>query len=496
VGLQLWSLASSVSEDSRVTEGQETVMQQLYKGQKAVVVGGGPAGLVSAAYLAKHGFSVKVFERREDIRLIRDTGQRAYSIVLFGSSSDVLADVGVDLPSPEGGFKSGMHVFEGACGLKPDGSLASSPATAKNKLIATRTNITLAILSAIEKQYMTNVDIKFNHLCKSVSFKDQKITFETAKGNEVVVDYDLLVAADGSNSVVRKELQQFDRSLRVRRGPATRSYVSVNGLRIPDKNDAFSESLKPGWLGLGMSGSKISKKYAVALLYGVNPDGHAHAFFGGKTKFFEDMKGNEADWIRACLTENIPQDWQQGILQRIETMAIAKTPTWTYVSKLNGPRTVLIGDAAHAVSPSTGFGCNMAVTDGTALSDALSAANGDVSLVPQKFHSLRYHTVRSYQQIDEGLTSHGAVGWMALWHFTCTKHRNYSHLLQRVFSNKRHPETLARLSQEQISPIEAVNIIKRDALVALVVITGTLYALFRHIILPAAKKVIFQFLAA
>jgi len=495
VGLPLWSLASNVSEEPEVTEGRGPVKQQMYKGQKAVVVGGGPAGLVAAAYLAKHGFSVKVYEGRSDIRLSPDSGDRTYNIVLFGSAPDVLADMGVDLPSPEGGFKSGLHAFQGAFFIKPDGSLLPMPAQEKNRVMGTRNSITRGILSAIERHYSGSVDVKFNHMCKSLSFKDQKITFDTALGNEVVVDYDFLVAADGFNSVIRGELQQLDGDLKVQRAATIRSYVGVDGLKVPDQSGECYKSLKPGWITFGAPPYKPAQEYVVSFAYAMRPDGRVHAVYGGLTEMFDDKKGNWPEWIDKSLSRIVPQDWKQGIQQRIERAPASKTPTLTYVSKLNGPRTVLIGDAAHGVSPSLGFGCNMAITDSEALNDALNAANGDASLVPQKFHDLRFQTVRSYQQIEAGVGSQGAgsVGSLALWRFVCTAHMNCRRLLGQFFSNKGLMTVQQKVMEGQMGATEGLNTIKREALIASVFLIGALYVLFRNVVLPTVRNLISQF---
>lgn len=41
--------------------------------------------------------------------------------------------------------------------------------------------------------------------------------------------------------------------------------------------------------------------------------------------------------------------------------------SWVCCSQLHGPRVVVIGDAAHAVAPSLGQGCNAALQDATIL---------------------------------------------------------------------------------------------------------------------------------
>ena len=72
-----------------------------------------------------------------------------------------------------------------------------------------------------------------------MSFKDQKVMFEDASGKEVIVDYDLLIAADGAYSNVRNALVEYDKDLNVHVTKSERSYVGVDGLRLPDNDRRF-----------------------------------------------------------------------------------------------------------------------------------------------------------------------------------------------------------------------------------------------------------------
>ena len=58
-------------------------------------------------------------------------------------------------------------------------------------------------------------------------------------------------------------------------------------------------------------------------------------------------------------------------------------------NKLGSGRAVLVGDAAHAMSPTIGMGCNTALLDGQALAAAAVAAGGDVGAI--EAHLTREH---------------------------------------------------------------------------------------------------------
>jgi len=485
-------LATEVSEDPEIAEDSSPV-QQLYKGKKAVVVGAGPAGLVAAAYLARHGFSVKVFEGQKDIRSSPVSGQRAYNIGLSGATAGVLSDLGVELPPPDGGYKNGMHAFRGAFLLKPHGLSSQVPATTKDRVLGSRYSLTRAVLDVVEERFSANVDILFNRPCKDVSFNEQKAAFETIDGKEVVVDYDLLVAADGINSIVRKKLQEFDRSFKVQSDFFNPMYAGIEGLKVPDKSHALSESLKPGWVVFCRQTTKLATKHGVGFVFGPKPDGEVHGALFADSRFYSLVQGREEEYIDEIFSNLIPQDWKQRIVQQIKSGALSKLPTVAFVNRLDGPNTVLVGDAAHCVSPGMGFGCNMAITDGNALSDALDDSAGDISLVPQKFSSLRYETVRCYQLLEVGASdAKMKLGWMTIWRFFCQMHMVGHLLLRRVFS--RHPLPVQfQILEGQISSKDAVAIIRREALLVSVVVFSALLLMVRHVVVPMTRFLVSRF---
>ena len=94
------------------------------------MVGAGAAGAVAAAFLANHGFSVKVsffrrvlsrpltsltiqvYEKRNDPTKETRPDDQAYTISLRGAALDVLREIGVKIP--EKGYRNGWHRLNGA----------------------------------------------------------------------------------------------------------------------------------------------------------------------------------------------------------------------------------------------------------------------------------------------------------------------------------------------------------------------------------------------
>lgn len=108
-------------------------------------------------------------------------------------------------------------------------------------------------------------------------------------------------------------------------------------------------------------------------IYAFTADGTVHGVFNARSKFFDVIKGSEEEWIDKVLPHEIPQvnqivspdllsiifivqEWKEGIVTQLKKVVASKTPAPVFLNKFNGPRTVVLGDAAHAVSAGLGFG--------------------------------------------------------------------------------------------------------------------------------------------
>ena len=202
-----------------------------------------------------------------------------------------------------------------------------------------------AVLGALDRM---NVNLRFDCKIASVERDDERIVVELDEGRSL--EGDLVIAADGANSFVRKAMD-----IQVTRTPYEQ-VAFVTHLR-PERDHggtARQRFLPDGPLGmLPLADGRIS------VVWSTTPDQAAIA------------KSASDEQLGHALTEA-----SDHVLGKLEvagprgTFALAAQHAQNYVL----PRLALIGDAAHAVHPLAGQGANLGLQDAQALCLVLEEA--------------------------------------------------------------------------------------------------------------------------
>ncbi|EFJ43553.1 flagellar-specific protein Ssa14 [Volvox carteri f. nagariensis] len=314
-----------------------------YTGRKAVVVGAGPAGSVAAMFLARQGFRVDVYERRPEPRNDPvDTG-RAYIIILIPRGQAALNELGIKLPADEH-FKT----------------LGTVSHNVKGKV---------------------------------------RITFLTTGGMMAPsreVSYDLLVGADGVGSQVRSALSSHWSDFSLEIDDSGREYKVYMGL----KGDIEPEEFK------GRTGASLhlytSDDPFTSFTAHSNPDGTYSGTFSVQTGGFKSLGQQPADYEAFLKSKfrGIPDAWRAPAAAQLAANPPSPAGKRVRVSHLYGPGCVLLGDAAHAVTPVFGQGANSALESCLVLNKALTEASGDLDAVPRIFNDNRLADVHSLYELD------------------------------------------------------------------------------------------------
>ncbi|KAI0473393.1 hypothetical protein GGR56DRAFT_529666 [Xylariaceae sp. FL0804] len=191
--------------------------------QKYVVVGGGPVGSLAALYAAKRGHDVEIYELRSDLRdpsTMPLNFTKSINLALSERGLNAMRHVDRELLLDH--VTSATIPMRGRMihGRRPDGTLYQEPQDydVHGRAIHAidRGLLNGRLLDTLEA--MPNVKFFFNHKLTGADFKQRKAWFErkgrttsTGRAEEIEVDFDFMMGADGAHSAVRYHLMKFAR---------------------------------------------------------------------------------------------------------------------------------------------------------------------------------------------------------------------------------------------------------------------------------------------
>ncbi|MFN5170854.1 MAG: FAD-dependent oxidoreductase [Cyclobacteriaceae bacterium] len=321
------------------------------------IVGAGLVGSLLAIYLRKRGYQISVFERRPDMRSNQLDGGRSINLALSNRGIRALHEVGLeDLLRQNAIPMHGrmMHDIQGQLTFQPYGTQGQYINS------VSRSGLNKVLMTEAERQ---GARLHFDHRCLHVDLVKTALTFQHEPSQTHAFDY--IIGADGAFSAARGMMQFSDRydfsqdyiehgykELTLPAGPGQAFQMEKNALHIwprerymlialPNPDATFTCTLFFPFEGKP-SFSSLPTPEAVS------------EFFN---KQFGDVAGKMEDL-------------------KVEFFA---NPTGSLVTMRCYPwvrnRTLLIGDAAHAIVPFFGQGMNAGFEDCRVLNDLLTRYN-------------------------------------------------------------------------------------------------------------------------
>src|SRR5258708_22806985 len=171
------------------------------KQQHIAIAGAGLVGSLLSIYLAKRGFKVSVFERRQDMRRLTVDRGRSINLALSNRGIRALDEVGLaeeiqKVAIPMHGRT--MHDRQSQLTFQPygkEGQFINS---------VSRSNLNIVLMDKAES---LGVKFFFEHRTISVDFDKTQLTFQHPTSNIVPHDIDAIICADGTFSPVRDYIQ-------------------------------------------------------------------------------------------------------------------------------------------------------------------------------------------------------------------------------------------------------------------------------------------------
>jgi len=178
---------------------------------KAVIVGAGPVGCLSAIALAKLGWRVTIYERRSDLRtssLSPNTkgNLRQRSINLTLSARGIAAVQAIDKSLVECLLQNAVPLRGRMVHLLDGNATRQQYDRGGDCLYSIERGLLNAILLEAAAS-VSNIGIQFLHRVQSVDFMSNTLHLsDSVSGKEFDDRFDLCIGADGSNSVIRHHL--------------------------------------------------------------------------------------------------------------------------------------------------------------------------------------------------------------------------------------------------------------------------------------------------
>lgn len=316
-----------------------------------LVIGGGPAGGAAAAWLAGHGHTVTVVERRVFPR------SKACGDVLTPRAVRQLADLGLDLP-PDWHRLVGVRLTRG--GRSSELSWPTEGDGPVHAAVVRRRDLDLTVLDHAGSRG-ARVLAGHEAIEPVVERGFVRGALVRSPGGKVMsVPARYVVVADGANSSFGRTLGTF----RTRAWPfaaAIRSYWAS-----PRSND---DRLEIGLDLVGRAGDALPG-------YGwVAPVGDGTVNIGvGLLSTARDFKGTNVAHLLDGFVADIAERWQIEPAGSVGVTRVGRVPMGGSVQPTAGPTFLVVGDAAGVASPFTGAGIDASFETGRMAADVLHEA--------------------------------------------------------------------------------------------------------------------------
>lgn len=317
---------------------------------KVLVVGGGIAGMAAAALLHRQGHDVLVVDNAPEYRHI------GFGIYLWHYGRQVLNELGIghDLLKKE--YMLSRAVIQNARGRTLN-YLPYSAYGSYRPVSIHRADLHEGLRAAV-----AGVPVRFGTTVAEIAQDDAGVTVRFSDG--ATGRFDLVVGADGIHSSVRTLAMD---------NPAIRPYGWRSWFFWADawkhKNEEVQMILAPG---LDFAVFPLHDRHFAGVTVACPPDAPDPV---------ETRRERLHGYLRACrpAVHDLIDAVDPAEMYRTDLMYVPMGP-WAK------GRVVLIGDARHALSPTTGRGANIALEDASALAGVLREVSAqDVPAALQRF---------------------------------------------------------------------------------------------------------------
>ncbi|MEO1286426.1 MAG: NAD(P)/FAD-dependent oxidoreductase [Chloroflexota bacterium] len=382
---------------------------------KIIIIGGGPAGLVSAIAFARRGISTTVIEKlaHPDIAPRFDPN-RSYTIDITGHGLKALRYIDADAE-----FEQKLIPFKG---IRLYGSNLVE-AWDNDGWTGSRGDILRTLMSVIAKKYADYISFEFETQVAAVDVYTGHVTTST-EGISQVREFDFIIGADGGGFVVRQamidQIPEF-----------TTTYREIPNYATMLEFDQNTQELDPSYLYI-MSINPFCVAGAINGETNQDPARWFCAVGSNDEVVYEslaDVKQNFQKSASSLL--KFASDRSLNHFIQLKSHHIGRQVT---CSQLYGGKVVLLGDAAAPFSP---------------IGQGINAAMESAMVFDQCFQGARLHELQaaSHRYNETWLPEAKAVAWIS----ERLVYNKFSHHLRMVITRSLGINVLSNAKKTDLS---------------------------------------------
>lgn len=352
----------------------------MNKQDKILIIGAGLCGSLLALRLAQRGYKVEVYESRPDLRTVDISAGRSINLALSDRGLKALRLCGME----EIARKICIPMFGRLMHDREGNTFASNYSGRENEYInsISRGDLNAILLDEAEKH--KNVNIHFNKKCKKVDIENTIAHFKDYKTKEEFsVDATVIFGADGAGSSLRKSYISERKFL----FSYSQNYLNhgYKELEIPADNSG-NHQISKGHLHIWPRGDfmlialpNMDGSFTVTLFLSYDEGEYNFNNLTSEEEITEFFQKEFPDALQ--LIPNIKEEFTNNPTGALGTV---KCSPWCYQNK-----TLLIGDAAHAIVPFYGQGMNASFEDVFVLDEILNQDLGDWEAIFKAYQKVR-----------------------------------------------------------------------------------------------------------
>ncbi len=357
----------------------------MAKKEKILIVGAGLCGSLLAIRMAQRGYEVEVHEQLPDMRKTPLAGGRSINLALSDRGLKAIKSAGFKEEILEECIGMEGRMIHGVDGEERFSKYSGRKGEKINSVSRTGLNITL--LDKADE--FDNVTIHFNSKCQGIDLDNAIGSFIDANGTKIEVKADVILGTDGAGSAVRKSMMA--------RTPELLFNFSQNFLRSGYK-ELEIPAAEDGGYRLDKNTLHIWPRGKFMMIALPNLDG---SFTVAMFHPYEGKSGfNTLDTEEKVMAffkkfypdtlQHFPNLTEEYFNNPVGMLGTIKCYPWQAFGK-----TLIMGDAAHAIVPFYGQGMNASFEDVRIFDEMVEEYNGDWETIFKVFQDERVNNANA-----------------------------------------------------------------------------------------------------